>query len=214
MSGWDKKNSLMANPLSATSLKLILDKKLFPFFAPLLQKGVMLKVQVGCSLSTLLVDQLGLKPEYMKERIKTIFLEGNPVDDLETALVKDGSVLALSAAMPGLAGATLRRGGFFAGMRSPILQREMITPTSPEEGFVVIKLFNLLIRELGPIFLDRGIFFPPNDFGEFLKNLPDEFWRGCKEIKVNGEEKDEVQLRNLSWLTQAGGILLSVQFVP
>jgi hypothetical protein len=203
----------MTNPLSATSLKLILDKQLFPFFTPLLQRGVMLKVQVGCSLSTLLVDQLGLKPEYVKERIKTIFQEGNPVDDLEMALVKDGSVLALSAAMPGLAGATLRRGGFFAGMRSPILQREMIPPILSEDGFVVVKLFNLLIRELGPILLERGVFFPPNDFGEFLKSLPDEFWKGCKEIKVDGEEKDEVQLRNLSWLSQARGILLSVHFI-
>ncbi len=202
----------MEKASSAVSLRLTLDKKLFFLFTPLLQRGVMLKVQVGCSLSTLLVDQLGLKPEYMKERIKTIFLEGNPVDDLETALVKDGSVLALSAAMPGLAGATLRRGGFFAGMRSPILQREMITPISPEEGFVVVKLFNLLIRELGPIFLERGIFLPKNDFGEFLKSLPDEFWRGCKEIKVNGEEKDEVQLRNLSWLSQANWVLLSAHF--
>jgi hypothetical protein len=203
----------MEKASSSVSLRLTLDKKLFFPFTPLLQRGVMLRVQVGCSLSTLLVDQLGLKPEYVKERIKTLFLEGNPVDDLETALVKDGSVLALSAAMPGLAGATLRRGGFFAGMRSPIIQREMITPASPEEGFVVVKLFNLLIRELGPIFLERGIFLPPTDFGEFLKSLPEEFWRGCKEIRVNGEEKDEVQLRGLSWFSKARGILLFVHFI-
>ena len=202
----------MGKAPSTVSLLFGLDKKLFILFTSLLQRGVMVKVQVGCSLSALLVEQLGLKPEYVQERIKTIFLEGNPVDDLGTTLVKDGSVLALSAAMPGLAGATLRREGFFAGMRSPIPQREMKTPILPEEGFVVVKLFNLLIRELGPVFLDRGVLLSKNDFGEFLKGLPDEFWRGCQEIKVNGEEKDEVQLRSLSWLSRANWVSLSVHF--
>jgi hypothetical protein len=202
----------MGKALSTVSLLFGLDKKLFVLFTPLLQRGVMVKVQVGCSLSALLVEQLGLKPEYVKERIKTIFLEGNPVDDLGTTLVKDGSVLALSAAMPGLAGATLRRGGVFAGLRSPIPQREMKTPILPKEGFVEVKLFNLLIRELGPVFLERGVLLSKNDFGEFLKGLPDEFWRGCKEIRVNGEEKDEVQLRSLSWLSQANWVSLSVHF--
>lgn len=197
---------------STVSLLFGLDKKLFVLFTPLLQRGVMVKVQVGCSLSALLVEQLGLKPGYVQERIKTIFLEGNPVDDLGATLVKDGSVLALSAAMPGLAGATLRRGGVFAGLRSPIPQREMKTPVLPEEGFVVVKLFNLLIRELGPVFLERGVFLPENDFGEFLKGLPDEFWKGCKEIKVDGEEKNQIQLTSLSWLSQANWVSLSVHF--
>jgi hypothetical protein len=88
----------------------------------------------------------------------------------------------------------------------------MKTPILPEEGFVVVKLFNLLIRELGPVFLDRGVLLSKNDFGEFLKGLPDEFWRGCQEIKVNGEEKDEVQLRSLSWLSRANWVSLSVHF--
>jgi hypothetical protein len=88
----------------------------------------------------------------------------------------------------------------------------MKTPILPEEGFVVVKLFNLLIRELGPVFLERGVLLSKNDFGEFLKSLPDEFWKGCKEIKVDGEERDEVRLRNLSWLGHANWVSLSVHF--
>jgi len=195
---------------SVKSLRLSLDKKLFSIFTPLLQRGAMLKVQVGCSLSTLLLEQFRLKPEYVKERIKTIFLGGNPVDELDTGLIKDGSVLALSAAMPGLAGATLRRGGVFAGLRSQIPQREMTTSLRSEEGFVVVKLFNLLIEELGPLLLERGVFLRKNDFAEFLKDLPDEFWRGCKEIKVSGEEKDEIQLRSLNWLGPVNWVSLFV----
>ena len=202
----------MEKPPSVTSLRLSLDKKLFFLFTPLLQAGVRVKVQVGCSLMILFVEQWGIKPEYAKERIKTIFLDGKPVDDLDNAAVQDGSVLALSAAMPGLAGATLRRGGFFAGMRSSIPQEEAAAPISLAEGFVVVKLFNLLIRELGPGFLERGIFLPKNDLGEFLKGLPDEFWRGCQEIKVNGEEKGKAHLRSLSWLSRANWVSLSVHF--
>jgi len=202
----------MGKRLSVKSLRLSLDKKLFSIFTPFLQRGVRVKVQVGCSLWTLLVEQFRLKPEYVKERIKTIFVGGGPVDELETGVIQDGSVLALSAAMPGLAGATLRRGGAFAGLRSQIPQPEMTTSPMPEEGFVMVKLFNLLIRELGPLLLERGVFLRKNDFAEFLKNLPDEFWRGCKEIKVNGEKKDEIQLQSLKWLGPVNWVLLSVHF--
>jgi hypothetical protein len=202
----------MEKPLSATSLRLLVDKKLFYTFTPLLQRGVRVMVQVGGSLRRLLEDQVGLNPEYMKERIKTVFLDGKPVDDWDSALVQDGAVLALSAAMPGLAGATLRRGGVWAGMRSQITHQEKQSSISPEEGFVAIKLFNLLIPELGPFLLEQGVFLPREDWEEFQKGLPDEFWRGCREIRVDGEEKDEGQFRSWPGFSQPGGVWLSVHF--
>jgi hypothetical protein len=205
---------LMEKPLSATSLRLGLDKKLFPTFTPLLQRGVRVKVQAGCSLRGLLEDQFGLNPEYMKDRIKTVFLDGKPVDDWDTALVKDGSVLALSAAMPGLAGATLRRGGVLAGMRFQIPQPERITSFLPEEGFVVVKLFNLLIPELGPSFLQRGVFFTPEESAEFCQSLSEEFWQECKDIKVDGKKKNLGPSGRLNGLGQPGWVWLSIQFSP
>ena len=51
-------------------------------------------------------------------------LDGKPVDDIGAALVQDGSTLALSAAMPGLVGATLRRGGAYSSFRSAITYHE------------------------------------------------------------------------------------------
>ncbi|MCP4349944.1 MAG: endonuclease/exonuclease/phosphatase family protein [Desulfobacterales bacterium] len=63
----------------------------------------MLKVQVGCSIRSLLCKQTDVASDYVDERISTVFLDGKPVDDVDSAIVKNGSVLALSAAMPGLA---------------------------------------------------------------------------------------------------------------
>ena len=65
--------------------------------------------------------------------------------------------LALSAAMPGLVGATLRRGGTYAAMRAAITRAaERGAAAAREEPLVRVKLFNLLIDELGPLLLARA----------------------------------------------------------
>ena len=80
-------------------------------FSQLLQQGIMVRIQAGWSIKKLLGEQLGLTPEYVDREIKTIFLDGQAVDDLEKSILANGSILALSGAMPGLAGASLRRAG-------------------------------------------------------------------------------------------------------
>ncbi len=70
-------------------------KTFFPFF----QQGVIIKTPVGCSLKELLLQHLGISPEYAESRIQTIFLDGKAVDNLEKALIRNGSTLALSGAL-------------------------------------------------------------------------------------------------------------------
>ncbi len=72
---------------------------------PALQRGVLVKARLGESIRSLLCKQFGLDPDYVKNRIQTAFLDGKPVDDFDSAIVREGSVLTLSGAMPGLAGA-------------------------------------------------------------------------------------------------------------
>jgi hypothetical protein len=205
-------NFLMGKAPSPVSFHLTLDKKSLILFTPLLQRGVQVKVQVGGSLRRLLEDQFGLTPEYMKERVKTVFLDGKPVDDWDTALIQDGSVLALSAAMPGLAGATLRRGGVFAGMRSQITHRDKESPISPEEGWVMVKLFNLLIPELGPLFLQRGILLSREEFAELRDSLPGDFRGEGKAKDLDSRERGENRRPDRDGFSQAGWIGLSVHF--
>ena len=159
----------------------------------------MVKVQVGSNIESLLCQQFGLSQEYLEKRIQTIFLDGKPVDDVDSAIVKQGSTLALSAAMPGLVGATLRRGGYYAQMRSQISYREETGSQAIHEGMIFLKLFNVLLKELGPSLLKRGISIKGKDLSDFFKRQLDDFWAGCKEAKLDGEKIDLETLKEINW---------------
>jgi len=167
------------------SLYLCLEGKYLVNFFCLLQRGFRLKIKVGISVKTALTREFGLNAELL-EKIQTIFLDGKAVDDLESSVIRDGSILALSAAMPGLVGATFRRGGFYAAMRSQITSVGTGDMTAPKEGMVTLKLFNLLIKELGPILLQKGILVEKNILQGFLAEQPRDFWMSCKEARING----------------------------
>ncbi len=133
------------------------DEELSVFF-PMLQQGFMLKIQTGYSIKDIICNYLCMSPEYIEDRIRIAFLDGKPVDDIGSAIVRRGSVVALSAAMPGLVGATFRRGGHLALFRGSITHHENEAHPAPQsEGFAVFKLFNLLVKEMGPAFLEKGI---------------------------------------------------------
>jgi hypothetical protein len=72
---------------------------------------IRLMVRAGYTVREVLCGHLGVDPNFLERHIQTIFHDGKAVDDLDSEAVKDGSTLALSAAMPGLAGAILRRQG-------------------------------------------------------------------------------------------------------
>jgi hypothetical protein len=193
-------------------LSLSFERDQMPFFLSLCQKGFMVPAQIGCSLKALLQEQFGISPVYLEERIKTIFLNGKSVDDPDTAIIRNGSTLALSAALPGLAGATLRRGGYLAPLRTQLTYKENEATISPESGIISVKLFNLLVNELGPIFLKRGILFHRHDFSEFWLSLPGEFWKGCRAAKVNGQQVGVKELLSRSWLDSYDLIGLQVEW--
>ena len=114
-------NSAAAPPPVRVSFDV--DNARVPCFFLLLQQGVRVRRRVGCRLAAFLREELGAGQETIG-RIQSIFLDGRPVDDIAATLVLDGSTLALSAALPGLVGATLRRGGTYSSFRSGITHRE------------------------------------------------------------------------------------------
>lgn len=159
-------------------------------------------------MNSLLCEQLGLGPEYVERRIKTLLLDGKPVDDINSAIIRDGSTLALSAAMPGLAGAVLRRGGYYASMRSTISHREETEAERPHDGTVSLKLFNILLREIGPAFLEKGIWVHGKDLQNFIEGKLDELSTGCKKAILDGKEVDLKTLAEINWADREVFLLL------
>jgi len=202
-------NGCSAGIQSYPNLLFVVEKPLVSHFFLLLQQGVMIRCRINCSIAAFLREELGADTETI-EKIQSIILDGKPVDDLEAALIKDGSILALSAAMPGLVGATLRRGGTYSSFRSAITYHETGETAARGEGCVRIKLFNLLMAELGPDLLHRGVFLESADFLNFTAGLSQDFWQGCRRITLDNRPLDARQLLDAAWLSGKDRVFLIV----
>jgi len=175
-------------------------------FQLLLQQGFVITTTVGTNIRAVLCDQLGVSNDYLDNRINTIFLDGKPVDDVDKATVANGSTLALSASMPGLVGAAMRKGGLIARFRGAITHVDKDSPVKSGQGVIILKLYNLVVGELGPTFLESGIILKGKDMQEFLENRSANFWSGCKKAKVNGKEVDPASLQDEK-LPGTGGLV-------
>lgn len=151
---------------------LVLTTDQLNIFFPLLQHGITIPAIVGCPLKNLLCEQLSIPADYVTDRITTIFLDNRPVDNLEQTIIHNGSRVTLSAAMPGLVGATMRRGGFYAAMRGGISHCITDNFADHNSGTIRLKLFNLLLAEVGPLILQRGLILSPEERAELRQNLP------------------------------------------
>jgi len=172
--------------------------RLIQRFLLILQQGFALKVRVGCTVEELLRQQLGLNPEYLKERIQTIFLDGHPIDEVTSAYVLSGSTIALSAALPGLAGATLRKGGYYAPLRSHISYKGANDMEANHDGIIFFKLFNLSLKDLGPLFLAKGVLVGGKSLSEFFRAQPGDFWEDCRVAEMDGEWIAPKNLREIT----------------
>ena len=156
------------------SLEAEFAPELLRIFSPLFQSGVGVEVDLGCSIQQLLTEQFGIAADYVSGRITTIFLNSKAVDKAGTAIIRDDDVLALSGAMPGLVGATMRSGGYYAAMRGAMTYSDdRIIPVG-QRGVITLKLFNLLLAELGPRLLLRGFLLRADRWRAFLAQQPEQ----------------------------------------
>lgn len=204
--------NMLADPSAVTypRLAFTVDEPLIARLFLLLQQGVKIRRRVGCSVDAFLREELGAGPA-MIEKIQSIMLDGKPVDDIGAAVVHNGSVLALSAAMPGLVGATLRRGGAYSSFRSAITYHETGKSCAPGGGWVSIKLFNLLMAELGPGLLRQGVFVKAADLADFLAEpeRSQEFRQGCSAL-LDNKAIDVKMLEGSIALAERDQVLLTV----
>ena len=183
----------------AVTLSLDLAEKQIADLFLLLQKGFFVSACVGCTINDFFIEQLGLSPDYIQSRIQGIFLDGKPADDIETAIIRDGARLTLSGTMPGLVGIALRRGPL-AVFRHSITHREAGDYGYSGEGFVQLKLLNLLMKDLGPELLKKGIYIPSLDLADYLDNLPTGFWQECKSVSLDGAQVAPEMFQKGRWI--------------
>ena len=153
----------------------------------LLREGVDIEVQAGRSVQDLLLRELNIPWDTVRDLIKTIFLNQKPVDDLQTT-VPHQAQLTLSGAMPGFLGACMRINSPYASMRESISNSQTgqtNNDISGSKAIVRLKLFNVLVPELGPLVLQKGILLTRQRFADHLKNLSNDFWKSCHQIKFN-----------------------------
>jgi len=187
------------NNQSSSSLLLTFNPARISIFFQLLENGFIIKGKVGCSVKEFLCNRMFIGQDYLDKRIQTIFLNGKPVDDVNSAIVKDGSVISLSAAMPGLAGATMRKGGVLSSMRSGISCIPAETGSDSFEGKATIKFFNLISKELGPAFLNRGIIIEGKTFSGFIVTNRKIIEAGLLSAETNGIKVKTDKLLNIKW---------------
>ena len=88
-------------------LSLFIGQSALPWFNEILQRGFYLTNPVGINIQEFLTKQIGLSRGYIRQKLSTILLDGKIVGDIGSAIIKRGSVLAFSSAMPGFVGASL-----------------------------------------------------------------------------------------------------------
>jgi len=155
-------------------LKLPLPEIELGVWMPILGGGIGIVAAPGITLKTFLCDQLSIPPDYLEDRIQTILVNSRAIDDVDQIHLNDEDVIALSAAMPGLAGATLRRGSHLSAMRHEISQEhDTAAPVVKQGGVVTLKLFNMVAREMGPRIIASGILLKERDLRHLQNHYPD-----------------------------------------
>jgi hypothetical protein len=158
-------------------------KNAAPKTATLLQRGFVLPVTDTISIAELLMGLPGFNQEYIRDRIQTIFVNGLAEDNTSREL-SAGDILALSAAMPGLAGAIFRRGGQHASLRTR--PAELNPFESDQSGYITVKLFNMIATETGPQLLQTGILIKGKTLARFLDRQGERILPVIERAEVKG----------------------------
>ena len=196
------------NDGSIPELSLTVEPRVLPIFSHFLQGGFQLEAAVGCCVRKFLSDRCRLARDTIEDRISTVFLDGMPVDDLDSAFVKNNSTLALSGAMPGLVGAAMRTNSPLRNFRSSITRGSESEGGRQQHGRVRLKLFNTVMRDLAPSFLREGILLQPLIVKGFLAQQTED---GFREILLGGEPIDTKLFLDEEFLSEFPLVSLSVR---
>lgn len=156
-------------------LKLVVESESLSLFTSILQYGMEVVTLANTPLGKFLVSCPGISEEYLADSVQTIFLNGTAVDDLHIPLAGEHPLVALSAAMPGLAGAIFRKGGLHASLRTATKGEKAAMPLAQGALTVTLKLFNAIARDKGELILGLGAVMSSAVVASFLEKR-EELW--------------------------------------
>lgn len=185
-------------------LSIIISADKIGRFATVLQAGFTMPAAKNSILSTFLENLPGFTEDYICNRLQTVFLNGDALDDFDIPFSADTCVLALSAAMPGLAGAIFRKASPAAGLRKTVVHRQ--SSEEKKNISVLVKYFNDIAIEKGPDVLSEGIVFGATDLLSFLELRPS-LVGAMSEIILDEQPLDQEEL--LGSLSRHQQILLT-----
>lgn len=192
---------------SLSHLVLTVAPEKLPLFTTVLQSGIEIMTPAGTSLGQFLGALPGFTPDYLANAVQTIFHNGNAVDDLTTPLHGQKPVLALSSAMPGLAGAIFRKNSFHAALRSEI-KTILNDSFSGKTLTVTLKLFNTIALERGIELLRIGVYLPATTLSSFFRIRPG-LLQAIMRVELDTKLIDISTLH--SAIAQQGRIYLKIQ---
>ncbi len=187
-------------------IRFTVETTALPRFTTLLQGGIFIETDQGTSVGDFLFALPDFSREYIATRIQTIFLNGLPADSLDQKLFGHDAVLAISAAMPGLAGAIFRKDGVHASLRT---QTAILSAETFETPLTIhLKLFNMIAAEKGVQLLEDGCVLSATSLKRFLDYRPP-LLASIQTLTINDTLADTKQLQRL--LLSEKMILLTVR---
>lgn len=150
------------------------DAEALQALTPLAREGFGVSIAAGRSLRQTLTEDLGLGAECVEKRIQTVFLDGSPVDNIDTDYARPGSALALASALPGVAGIAMQRGSRIGVYREGIThQGGAGIPATSKSLRITLKLFNTVAVECLAQVLACGVEVRSGRLAELLETNPE-----------------------------------------
>ncbi len=169
----------------------------------MLQSGFIEIGRQGDTILSFLLTLDGFSESYIESEVQTVFYNGDALDDLETELAGATATIALGSAMPGLAGAIMKKGSICGAFRK---NRAIIDRASSGAPVTVrVKLFNTVARERGPRLLRSGVNIEVKDLLSFLSNRP-QLVNALKNMRFRGKAVQPGELAGI--LTACDNLLI------
>ncbi|MFP3981011.1 MAG: hypothetical protein ACLFUY_06425 [Desulfobacterales bacterium] len=177
-------------------MEIHIPQRLLSLMRLVLARGIHYQAPAGISVSRFLEQHLQLDADFIHNRIQTIFINGQAVDDPEETRIHAPCSLALSAAMPGLFGAAFRKDGQYRAMRQSYKAGRSGPENSESDAMVpvTVKCFNQVAEAIGNDLLGRGVCMDAGDFLQFWNSQHTVLEPGCLGVWMDGAQINPEQV--------------------